>query len=100
MKVHRIFCGLQSSQLDEAQAEILVRDLAMKHFANGHTIYEAEGRWKGALTECNERTLILEVWEVAGFGQPAIGRFALDYKDGAFQESVVIISTEAEAVVL
>lgn len=100
MKVHRIFCGLQSSQLDEAQTEILVRDLAMKHFPNGHTIYEAEGRWKGSFVVFDERTLIVEVWEVAGFGQPAIGRFALDYKDGAFQESVVIISTEAEAVAI
>ena len=100
MKVHRIFCGLQSSQLDEAQTETLVRDLAMKHFANGHTIYEAEGRWQGVMTHFIERTLIVEVWEMSGFGQPAIGKFALDYKNGAFQESVVIISTEAEAIVL
>lgn len=100
MKVHRIFCGLQSRELDEAQTETLVRDLAIKHFANGHTIYEAEGRWQGAMVQCNERTLIVEVWEVSGFGQPAIGKFALNYKDEASQESVVIISTEAEAVVL
>ena len=97
MKVHRIFCGLQSRELDEAQTETLARDLAIKHFANGHTIYEAEGRWKGVMVECNERTLIVEVWEVSGFGQPAIGKFALDYRDQAYQESVVIISTEAEA---
>ena len=100
MQVHRIYCGLQAPDLTVDQAEQLVRDLAMAHFPNGHTVYEAEGRWKGLMVECNERTLIVEVWEVAGFGSPSYGDFAIDYKELARQESVVVISSPAEAVVI
>ena len=99
MQVHRIFCGLQTPHLTTGQADQLVRDLAMAHFPNGHTVYHAEGRWKGVTVECNERTLVVEVWEVAGFGQVPYGDFAIDYKDLGRQESVVVISTPAEAVV-
>ena len=100
MFAHRIFCGLQSPDLGETEAANLVNDLAMAHFPNGHTIYEANGRWKGVLTECNERTLIVEVWEVDGFGKPPYASFAADYKDLARQESVVILSAETSALVI
>ena len=100
MQVHRIFCGLQTPHLTTGQADQLVRDLAMAHFPNGHTVYHAEGRWKGLMVECNERTLIVEVWEVSGFGTPDYAGFAADYKELGRQESVVILSTPAEAVVI
>ena len=100
MQVHRVFCGLQSPDLGETEAANLVNDLAMAHFPNGHTIYEANGRWKGAMVECNERTLIVEVWEVEGFGQPPYIDFAADYKELARQESVVILSAAANALVI
>jgi len=100
MQIHRIYCGLQTPHLTTDQADQLVRDLALAHFPNGHTIYQAEGRWKGVMTECNEITLIIEVWEVAGFGTPPYEGFAVDYKELGRQESVVIMSTPSEALVL
>lgn len=99
MKRHLIYCGLDSSVLTTEEADQLVRDLAMKHFPNGHTLHEATGRWAGVMTQCNEETLIVEVWEMQGFSVPQIGKFVLDYKDGAAQESVVLLTVPCEAVV-
>lgn len=99
MKRHLIFCGLQTPHLTIDQADQLVKDLAMAHFPNGHTIYQAEGRWQGVMIECNEPTLVVEVWEVAGFGQPPIGEFCVDYKDLGRQESVVLLTIPCEATV-
>ena len=48
----------------------------------------------------DEPTLIVEVWEVAGFDQPDLGPFAADYKELALQESVVILTLPCEAVVI
>jgi len=100
MQVHRIFCGLQTPHLTTGQADQLVRDLALAHFPNGHTVYHAEGRWKGVMVECSERTLIVEVWEVSGFDTPDYAGLAADYKELGRQESVVILSSPAEAVVI
>ena len=100
MKVHRIFCGLQTPHLTTEQADQLVRDLALAHFPKGHTIYQAEGRWAGVSVECSEQTLIVEVWEVSGFGSPPVTDFAADYKDLGRQEAVVILSTPSEALVI
>lgn len=99
MKVHRIYCGLQSNDLSPDQAAETVGALALEHFPNGHTIYEAEGRWRGANVAYNERTLIVEVWEVEGFDKQPTSAFALAYRDAASQESVVIISQTCEALV-
>ena len=100
MQRHLIYCGLNSQVMDNDQADQLVRDLAIKHFPNGHTIHEATGRWAGAFGACDELTLIVEVWEVSGFNVPAVGRFAMDYKDQAAQEAVVILTMQCESVVL
>ena len=100
MKRHLIYCGLQARELTTDQADQLVRDLAVQHFPNGHTIHEATGRWRGLMSIVNEPTLIVEVWEAAGFGEPALGPFAADYKDLALQESVVILTVPCEATVI
>ena len=100
MQRHLIYCGLDSQAMDNDQADQLVRDLAIKHFPNGHTIHEATGRWAGAFGACDELTLIVEVWEVKGFNTPTVGRFALDYKDQAQQEAVVILTVPCESVVI
>ena len=100
MQVHSIYCGLQSSDLTEDQARQLVLDLAAEHFPNGHTIHEATGRWRGVMVQCDEPTLIIEVWQVDGFGIPPIGDCAADYKELARQESVVILSHQSDAVVI
>ena len=100
MKRHLIYCGLYARNLTTDQADRLVRDLACQHFPNGHTIHEATGRWVGLTMTVDEPTLIVEVWEVAGFGQPDLGPFAADYKELALQESVVILTLPCEAVVI
>ena len=100
MKRHLIYCGLLARKLTTDQADALVRELAVQHFPNGHTIHETTGRFRGLTMIVDEPTLIVEVWEVAGFGDPALGPFAADYKELALQESVVILSTECEAVVI
>ena len=100
MKTHLIYCGLNSNHLDADQADQLVRDLAVVHFPGGHTIHEASGRWAGAFGSCDERTLIVEVWEVAGFGRPDSIGLAADYKELAAQESVVVLQIPCEAIVI
>lgn len=100
MKRHLIYCGLDSQTMDTDQADQLVRDLAIKHFPNGHTIHEATGRWSGVFGACDEPTLIVEVWEVNGFNVPAVGRFAVDFKNQAAQEAVVILTVPCESVVI
>jgi len=100
MQRHLIYCGLYANGLYPDQADQLARDLAMAHFPNGHTIYEAEGRWAGINVECNEPTLIIEVWEVAGFDTPDVIGLAADYKELASQESVVILKIPCEATVI
>ena len=100
MQVHRIYCGLRSENLTEEQAAALVSDLALTHFPHGHTLYEAQGKWRGLRVECSERTIIVEVWEVNGCGVPPTTELAADYKELAQQESVVITSNPVEGVVI
>lgn len=100
MKRHLIYCGLFSHCLYEDQADQLIRDLAMIHFPNGHTIHEATGRWGGIFGAYNEPTLIVEVWEVEGFGKPDSIGLAADFKELAKQESVVILEIPCEAVTI
>ena len=100
MKRHLIYCGLQASELTTDQADALVRELAVQHFPNGHTVHEATGRWRGLTMIVDDPTLIGEVWEVNGFDKPALAPFAADYKDLALQESDVILSVPCEALVI
>ena len=44
--------------------------------------------------------MIIQVWEVDGFGKPPYTEFAGAYKEAALQEAVVIITQEAEAVII
>ena len=99
MKRHLIYCGLQSSNLTTEQADQLVKDLAIAHFPNGHTIHEATGRWAGTMITCDEPTLIVEVWEMAGFGEPNLVGLIADYKELAKQEAVVMLTIPCEALV-
>ena len=99
MQRHLIYCGLQSSNLTVEQADQLVRDLAIIHFPNGHTIHEATGRWAGVMVTCDEPTLIVEVWEVRGFDRPDLAGLISNYKELAKQESVVLLSMPCESVV-
>ena len=100
MKQHLIYCGLMANNgLSEEETRKLVNDLAMVHFPNGHTIHEAVGRWAGVMVQCNENTMIVEVWEMAGFDAPPLARFIKAYKEQAAQESVVLLTREVEVLV-
>ena len=99
MKRHLIYCGLQSADLTIEQADQLVRDLAVTHFPNGHTIHEATGRWAGMMGPVDEPTLIVEVWEMVGFDKPNLVGLVADYKELAKQEAVVMLTIPCEAVV-
>ena len=99
MKRHLIYCGLQAADLTEQQASQLVRDLAITHLPNGHTIHEATGRWAGLMGPVDETTLVVEVWEMAGFGEPNLVGLIADYKELAKQEAVVMLTIPCEAVV-
>ena len=113
MKRHQIFCGLETviaARMNGAyyfvengrtiSTDTIVRDLAAEYFPNGHTIYEAKGRWMQNGKICNEPTLVVEVWEVNGFDKQPVTEFAGAYKERGHQESVVVISQEAEATVV
>ena len=96
MKVHNIYCGLESRAFGPSEAREAVLKLASEYFPNGHTIIDATGRWQTT----DEPTVIVQVWEVDGFGRPPYTGFAGAYKELALQEAVVIISQEAEAVII
>ena len=96
MRVHNIYCGLESRAFGPSEARQTVLDLASIHFPNGHTIIDATGRWGTT----DEPTVIVQVWEVDGFGKPPYTEFAGAYKEVALQEAVVIITQEAEAVII
>ena len=101
MKRHLIYCGCASPLGDEDKVATIVRDLAGEYFPKGHTIHEALGRWHGLFSGIiDERTLIVEVWEVEGFDPPPVGKFAGAFKEAGRQESVVILEIPCTAVVL
>ena len=73
----------------------LAYDLAGEYFPHGHSIREEEGRWMGEQGSVTELTIVV-TW-LAESGQVITGeadrkasRFALAYKDLAFQEAVMI----------
>ena len=99
MKRHLIYCGLQSPNLTIEQAGQLVKDLAVAHLPNGHTLHGATGRWAGFLGPVDEPTLVVEAWEMVGFNQPNFVGLVADYKELAQQEAVVVLTVPCEAVV-
>ena len=99
MKRHLIYCGLQAPDMSIEQADQLVRDLAIAHLPNGHTIHEATGRWAGYFGPVDEPTLIVEAWEMIGFDKPNLVGIIADYKELAKQEAVVMLTIPCEAVV-
>ena len=100
MKQHRIYCGLIAPNMTESEAEQVARQLALEFFPNGHTIFQAEGVWAGAMVQCKEKTIVVEVWGGAGFGEPNVNGFAGAYKTRAEQEAVVVITQQVEGAVI
>lgn len=101
MKLTKIYCGLDTNG-HNVDAHKLALDLAAKWFPNGHTVYEAQGRWTGEVGVINEPTIVVEVMSGDGEVDKAhhhkmVQCFAGDYKQFAYQESVLITSQEIDA---
>ena len=70
-------------------------DLAGEHFPHGHSIREEEGRWMGEQGAVTELTVVV-TWlaedhqAASGEAETRASRFAKAYKDGAFQEAVLV----------
>lgn len=101
MQVTRIYCGLDTNGRD-VDAHKLALKLAADWFPNGHTVYEANGRWNGEVGVINEPTIVVEV--LCGTNEverahhhKMVQCFAGDYKNFAYQESVMITSQEIDA---
>lgn len=102
----QIFCGLDTNGRD-VDAEKLLSDLAIKYFPDGHSLQEVTGRWArrdhyGPTSEVlTERTIVViwqvsEVQNVDGRAERLVGRFAKAYKDGAYQEAVLVSKRELD----
>ena len=101
MKLYRIYCGLDTNGHD-VDGNTIARELAAKCFPNGHTIYEAVGRWIGEVGVIDEPTIIVEFMageqQIAdGSAHKAVAKFAGRYKIEAYQESVLVTDTDINA---
>ena len=101
MKLYRIYCGLDTNGHD-VDGNTIARELAAKCFPNGHTVYEAVGRWIGEVGIIDEPTIIVEYMageqQIAdGSAHKAVSKFAGQYKVKAYQESVLVTDTDVNA---
>lgn len=101
MQLIRIYCGLDTNGHD-ADANKIALDLAAKYFPNGHTVYDANGRWSGAVGVIDEPTIVVEVMSPSAEIDAdklthAVQLFAGAYKIQAYQESVLITKQEIDA---
>ena len=95
MKLFRIYLGLDTKgQLTTEQARETALGLATDYFPHGHTIIEATGRWQQDNAPVTEPTIIVEV---LADNDTKVRQLAGGYKTLAFQEAVMITSTEIEA---
>lgn len=101
MRSFKIFCGTDTNGND-VNATAYAHNLAAKYFPNGHTVYNATGRWMGEVGVIDEPTIVVEViTEDTGSDaeriRQAVQSFAGDYKFFCYQESVMITCTPIEA---
>jgi len=86
-------------KLTEQAAIQLAYDLAADHFPNGHSIREEEGRWTGEQGSIQEVTVVVS-WlteDASSKTDQRAARFAAAYKDGAYQEAVLVEKQSIEA---
>ena len=104
----KIYCGTDTNGHD-VDGKQLALDLAVKFFPDGHTIAEELGRWAlrdhyGPTREIVTEPTIVITWiateqEVAtGSADRLVSRCAAAYKNGAYQEAVLITRREIDAV--
>ena len=82
-------------RMTEQAAIKMAYDLASRHFPNGHSIREEDGRWMSQEGPVDELTIVVS-WMaeaslvVSGEADRRASQFAAAYKDGAFQEAVLV----------
>lgn len=89
------YLGTDTNGHDEVDGIKLAYELAGKYFPHGHSIREEEGRWMGEQGAVTELTVIVTWLAEADLVQTGeadrrASRFAKAYKDGAFQEAVLV----------
>ena len=99
-----ITCGLDTNgHQSPEEAAALVRELAAEIFPNGHTIREVTGRWMSQNGPVDEPTLEV-VWmatdeqKANGVAHALVNRLAGQYKSRAYQEAVMVTTSEVYAV--
>ena len=99
----KIYCGTDANGHD-VDARQLALDLAARYFPLGHTITEDLGRWtKADGTIVTEQTVVI-TWIAspeyvqADEAEGLVSRVAGEFKNGAFQEAVLITRREIDAV--
>ena len=98
MKLNRIYLGLDTKgRLTLDQAREIALGLATDYFPHGHTIIEATGRWQQDNAPVTEPTIIVEVLTTYANEETKVRQLAGGYKTLAFQEAVLITSTEIDA---
>lgn len=97
MFLFRIYLGLDTNGRD-VDSHSLALKLAADCFPNGHTVINSLGRWNGAVGVIDEQTIIIEaITDRRAEGDLRARTLAGDYKNQAYQESVLITCTEIEA---
>jgi len=101
MQVVNLFCGLDTNGRD-VDASQIAHDLAAKYFPEGHTIFNANGRYVGQVGVIDEATIVIQVLSSSA-AIPAdrldhqVNLFCQDYKLLANQESVLVTWQTVEA---
>ena len=101
MQLVNIYCGLDTNGAD-INASQIAKDLAAKYFGEGHTLFNATGRYVGQVGVIDEPTIVLQVMSPSAT-IPAdrldhqVNSFCQDYKHLANQESVLVTWQTVEA---
>lgn len=101
MQIINLYCGLDTNGHD-VDASQIAHDLAAKYFPEGHTIFNANGRYVGQVGVIDEATIVIQILSSSAT-IPAdrvdhkINNFCQDYKLLAYQESVLVTWQTVEA---
>lgn len=96
----RLYCGLEQDGRDIADADIqrFIAEVVETRFAEGFTIWTAEGRWRGggAGDDGKERTLVIEIVHPYGHQfDTRVREIADEYRRRFAQQSVMRVTTPA-----
>lgn len=97
--------GTDTNGHDDVNAIQLAYDLAAEHFPHGHSIREEDGRWMSDHGPVDELAIVV-TWlvsaeqEASGEADRRASRFASAYKDGAFQEAVMVQRLTVDAFMI